>query len=450
MAKSAQSTSIKEKATEGLMNNIGVRLIIICILILFLGIPLSMVKSVTMSRVYLFDITKNEISSDWGGSQTIIAPLITVPIQFITEGRAYNSEKKIYEKITNVREELYIFLPENLNIKAEIFPEMRHRGIFNVLVHSTEVNISGNFEKPDLSFLKGNYKVLWNNAVISVGVNSSLIRGDIGIKFDNKNLAFTPGSKIDGINGISSNIDLSTGIDKTFDMSFSFSGSSDVSFAPLGKKNLFEVTSQWGHPIFRGAFRPDNPTITDDYFKAGWNIPYIARDYPQIIRNQSEINNIKYKMASVDLYNTMPIYKKAQRLADYGMMFITLTFIMMFLFERKLKQNLHYIQYAIVGLAISLFFLTTTSLSEYLGFGLAYAIASLIVIVMISLYTYAALKNKKAAVTSSLLMALLYGILYLMLSEADYALLIGTFILLITMSAIMWETRHLNSATDKK
>ena len=125
-------------------------------------------------------------------------------------------------------------------------------------------------------------------------------------------------------------------------------------------------------------------------------------------------------------------------------MFICLTFVMMFLFERKLKQKLHYVQYVIVGLAISLFFLTVISLSEHINFALSYVIASLLVIMMVSCYIYGALKNKKAAVSGGLLMAFLYTVLYLMLSEADYALLIGTIILLITLGAIMWATRNIN------
>ena len=148
------------------------------------------------------------------------------------------------------------------------------------------------------------------------------------------------------------------------------------------------------------------------------------------------------------MYETMPIYKKSLRLADYGIMFICLTFVMMFLFERKLKQKLHYVQYVIVGLAISLFFLTVISLSEYINFALAYAVAALLVILMISFYIYGALRDKKTAASGGLLMAFLYTVLYLMLSEADYALLIGTIILLMTLSAIMWATRNINFNED--
>ncbi|MGN0904449.1 MAG: inner membrane CreD family protein, partial [Alphaproteobacteria bacterium] len=134
-----------------------------------------------------------------------------------------------------------------------------------------------------------------------------------------------------------------------------------------------------------------------------------------------------------------------QRLSDYGIMFVALTFIMMFLFERGLKQNLYYVQYAVIGLSLCLFFLTLLSLSEHICFGISYVIASLVVIFMISLYLYGALKNKTAAAFAAFILAVIYGVLYLMFSESDYALLIGTGTLLTTMGLVMWQTRGLNA-----
>ena len=125
-------------------------------------------------------------------------------------------------------------------------------------------------------------------------------------------------------------------------------------------------------------------------------------------------------------------------------MFIMLTFVMMFLFELSLKRQMHFVQYGVIGLAISLFFLTVLSVSEYLPFGVSYALASATVLAMIALYVYSALSSRSAAIISAVLMALLYGVLYMMLSEAQYALLSGTIILLVTMAAIMWATRNLN------
>lgn len=435
---------------EGFMSKVfksaGFRFGIICFLILLFMIPLGMVNQVVRSRSYTFNDTVYEITSAWGNDQTVMAPIITLPVEMTRIDREYDSKKKVYENRVITYEKLIRILPENLNIKAQINPQMRYRGIFRVLVNTTDLKITGNFENYDFSYLGKNAKPLWGKAYLSIGINPALIRGDMSISFDGKQLAMNPGSAISELSGLSAFIKTPDGnINKSFDVALTFNSSKKISFAPLGKKNLFEVSSTWAHPIFADTFRPDSPEISENGFVAKYNIPYIARDYPQIIENSSDMTSIRSSLASVSLFDTMPVYKQATRLGEYGVMFVFLTFIMMFLFERRLKRKMHYIQYVIIGLSIALFFLAVLSLSEYLVFLLAYAIASMIVISMISLYVYSALKDKKTAIISGLIMTVLYSILYLMLSEADYALLIGTFILLVTVGVIMWDTKNINN-----
>lgn len=428
-----------------LKSGLGARIVIICFLILMLTIPLGMVDGIIESRVGLFDRTVDEIGKDWGGSQKIIAPVLIVPTER-PEQKAYYSlpglvEQNLYESAP----ESVMILPETLHISANIRPDMRHRGIFDVLVHTTDVRITGSFAKPDLSFLKPGTRLLWDKAVLSIGVDPSLIRGNPQMVFDSRELKLLPGSMMKGIEGISAAVSVPNGdLDKSFDLSFRFNGSDTISLAPLGQKNVFEVSSSWPHPVFKGTFRPEEPQITKDGFKAVWNIPYIARDYPQASYVDTDAYRMQNKLAAVQLYEEMPVHKQVERLSKYGIMFIMLTFVMMFLFELSLKRRMHFIQYGVIGLAISLFFLTVLSVSEYLSFGISYALASATVLVMIALYVYAALSSRSAAITGAVLMALLYGVLYMMLSEAQYALLSGTIILLITMAAIMWATRNLN------
>lgn len=427
----------------------GFRLFIICVLILALNIPLGMVKGVMYNRADMFDTAMTDIASAWGGSQLIAAPVITVPAKYMKVSSVWNNQKKITEKVETEEEQYIHILPEMLNVATDLKPEIRHRGIFEVLVYQADIKISGNFEALKNVKIDNKYKLLWDKAFFSLGIDPSSIRGEPKINFAGQNLELNPGSGISNLDGVSAPINLT---DQTKPLDFSinlhFNGSGKLSFAPIGKMNNFSVVSDWPHPTFVDNFRPDQPEISETGFKAGWKIPSIARDYPQVFAGNADILKLKNKVASVVLYETMPIYKKSLRLADYGIMFICLTFVMMFLFERRLKLKLHYVQYAVVGLAISLFFLTVISLSEYINFAFAYAIASLLVIAMISCYIYGALCNGKVAASGGLLMAFLYTVLYLMLSEADYALLIGTFILLVTISAIMWATRNINFSEE--
>lgn len=428
-----------------LKNGLGARFLMICALIILLNIPLGMVNGIIDSRVVLYNRTVREISNDWGGSQKIMAPVLVVPTQRPIGQSYYGLHRVDGDEQPDEIYESVIILPETLYITAQVHPDKRYRGIFNVLVHTTDIQITGNFEKPDLSFVKSGTKILWDKAVLSLGIDPSLIRGNPQMFFGDQELTLLPGSKMDGIEGVSAIVSVNADtLNKPFDLKFKFNGSDQISLAPIAKNNTFEVTSAWPHPLFSGTFRPDNPHISNDGFKAVWNIPSIARDYPQAGYVGSEMKNMQTKVATIALFEEMPVQKQVERLSKYGIIFITLTFIMMFLFETNLKRRMHYIQYGVIGLAISLFFLTVLSVSQYLSFGWAYAIASSVVLVMIALYVYGALKNKGVAFASALVMAFLYLVLYVMLSEGQFALLIGTFILLLTMAAVMWATRNMN------
>lgn len=432
------------------------RFFAICFLALLFYIPLGMIDSVTDSRMDNLRYAVQDVSGVWGESEQIAAPIISIPVRFTYEESIYNDILKRYEKKPVIFTRTYAFLPEDLNIEAELVPEMRHKGIYNVLVYTARLHISGNFGKfdiPSSEKVGQTYKILWDEASLNIGIDASQIRGHMEILFDGQSLSPLPGTRLEQIEGISAPLSLKGALKESrFSISLQLNGRETISFAPLGKKNSFEVVSSWPDPYFSGAFRPQSPEISENGFKAKWEIPYIARNYPQIFSdsNKTVLSDIQRKTAKVGLYEEMPLYRNIQRLSSYGIMFVALTFIMMFLFERGLKQNLHYAQYAVTGLSLSLFFLTLLSLSEHICFGISYVIASLIVISMISLYLYGALKNKAAAFFVGFILAVIYVILYLMFLESDYALLIGTALLLITMGFIMWQTRCLNAPAENE
>lgn len=435
----------ESKLTKTLNNqSVGFRLFIIWVLILCLNIPLGMVKGVMYGRSGMYNTAMNDIASAWGGTQTIIAPVVSIPVKYSKTSSVWNAKTKTYDKVDKEEQDYIRILPENLNVETEIFPEIRHRGIFDVLVYKADMKISGNFGNLRDINVDGKYDVDWDKAFVSLGLDPSAIRGEPKFFFDNRKTELEPGSKIKDFQGVSAPVDLYGGNKVDFAINLQFNGSGKFSLAPIGKMNNFKVSSKWPHPTFSGTFRPDAPQIDENGFVAEWKIPSLARDYPQEFMGNNDIRQIKQKTASLTLYETMPIYKKSLRLADYGIMFITLTFVMMFLFERRLNKRLHYVQYVIVGLAVSLFFLTVISLSEHIDFAYAYAAASALVTIMTSCYLFGALRNGNIALAGGMLMAFLYTVLYMMLSEADYALLIGTFILVVTLSLIMWATRNIN------
>ena len=82
------------------------------------------------------------------------------------------------------------------------------------------------------------------------------------------------------------------------------------------------------------------------------------------------------------------------RALKYAVMFVGLVFLTFFVFEALSGQRLHPAQYLLVGLAQMVFYLLLLSLSEYIGFDVAFAIAAVATVVLIGLYAGAAFKSR--------------------------------------------------------
>ncbi len=113
------------------------------------------------------------------------------------------------------------------------------------------------------------------------------------------------------------------------------------------------------------------------------------------------------------------------------------------MFEVTQKSKLHYVQYVLIGFSLGMFFLTLLSLSEHIEFLNAYISASAITILSISIYTWFSNKSVKQFGSILLLLTALYAIIYSLLQLEDYALLMGTGLLLFILFVLMWITRNL-------
>jgi inner membrane protein len=138
------------------------------------------------------------------------------------------------------------------------------------------------------------------------------------------------------------------------------------------------------------------------------------------------------------------IYQQSERSVKYALMFIGLTFVSFFLFEVMKGLRLHPMQYLLVGLGLSVFYLLLISLSEHVAFHYAYLLATLASTLLIGFYISSVLRSLKggAMITSALL--LLYAMLYGILSSEDNSLLMGSLLIFAVLSLVMIVTRRLD------
>ena len=146
----------------------------------------------------------------------------------------------------------------------------------------------------------------------------------------------------------------------------------------------------------------------------------------------------------VDLILPLDDYQKSYRSAKYAAMTIALTFLIFFLVEILNKRKIHPFQYALVGLALSLFYILLVSISEHSNFNIAYGISAVGIIVMIFLYSLSVFKKFSLSLILILTLCGIYGFLFTTLQLVDYALLMGSIGLFIILTLIMVVSRKVN------
>ena len=91
-----------------------------------------------------------------------------------------------------------------------------------------------------------------------------------------------------------------------------------------------------------------------------------------------------------------------------------------------------------------LFFLTLLSLSEHIGFGWGYLVASVLITAMTTGYVAAATGLARVTGTVAFILILLYANLYTILYLDRYSLLVGTGLLIVLLAGLMVATYRLN------
>jgi inner membrane protein len=105
---------------------------------------------------------------------------------------------------------------------------------------------------------------------------------------------------------------------------------------------------------------------------------------------------------------------------------------------------MHLLQYGMVGLSLSLFYLTLLSLAEHIDFRWAFTAAAAVTICMNSLYVASVLNSKMHGLVMAALLAGLYTLLFSLLKMEDFSLLAGTILVVIMMGVLMFFTRRLS------
>jgi inner membrane protein len=435
--------SVDRLATT-MRNSQLLRLFILTFLALLLQIPVSMINGLVRERQQRNDAAVTEVSSKWGEAQSITGPALVVPYAHRWTDDAGG------RSITRTEMRNAIVLPEKLTIHGTLKSEVRRRGIFSVPVYRIGMQVEGEFARPrldELGVAPGD--VDWSRAHLAVGVSDArAIQEATTLIWNGRPIDFLPGTGgfVEGGTGIHAPVAIA---DTTQRVRFAFplalNGSLRVDVVPFARTTTFDLAGDYPHPSFQGKWLPTERTVGEHAFTARWSIPFLGRGYPQTWSSEASMaETIAISRFGVELVNPVDQYRMATRSVKYAFLFILLTFATLWLIEVLAGVRVHPIQYLMLGGALCLFYLLELALSEHLGFPVAYALASVAVIGMVGGYSLAILRRARRAAIVALGVALLYGYLYLLLKNEDYALLIGSVGLFVILAAIMFVTRRVD------
>ena len=414
------------------------KIIAIGILVLVLQIPAAMISSVMHERESRRDAVIREINGKWGWSQTVTGPFFTVPF------KEFYTDQKKEEKF---RIQYFHLLPEQLRISGDITPHIRYRSLYEAVLYTTRLKVSGRFTVPAMEQLTiPPENILWDKALFSIGISDMRgIQEQIAVTWNETSYAVTPGLQTMDIAaaGVSSLIPLSPEAGTaTFSFQLHLNGSEEISFIPVAEETVVELASDWSSPSFNGAFLPATRKVNEKGFSASWKVLHLNRNFPQVWEgNRYKVNEAAF---GLKLLITADIYQKSIRISKYALMFIVFTFSAFFFTEIINRKRVHPIQYLLIGLAVTLFYVLLLSISEHLNFDAAYLLSAGAITCLITGYSQGILRNKYFTLTVCALLLILYAYLYIVLQLEDYALLMGALGLFAVLTTVMYLTRKVD------
>jgi len=431
--------------------SLGLKLIIVCALVMLMAIPAMFISYISYERSGRADDVINEVSQRYGGEQYISGPMLVAPyVQ--TDGLSRVTESGNY----------VVFADKGRAEFSGIETAIRKRSLFKVPTYQGKGLLQGEFKRSDFANLPEGLDIDWDRAKIVVSLSD--VRGlkkDVGLLLPGGEVRkFEPAVfensyrgtvreavEVDGgkAKSVSKNYrsygwmpesrpqtylsapaaDLFK-TDGSFDakVTLDIGGAKRLGFTPFAQSTTINLASDWADPGFEGGFPPDSREITQSGFSADWTVPYLRRG----IRAHGKAHRLAAltgpdKIMTVQFVSTDNPYQTVNRALKYAVMFIGLVFIAYFLFEVIVGVRVHPAQYILIGLAQSIFYLLLLAFAERIGFTGAFLVSAGATVAATAGYAGAVFGDRKYIIKAGLVFALVYGLLYTLMRMQDFALI---------------------------
>ncbi len=427
-----------------LLSKIAWTLILAAVLL----VPLLSIESKINERRDRAIEVAQELAATGVGDQTLAGPVLVRPCtERYRAARVDDEGRTIVETLTRDCTERYV--ARSLDIGGGLSTEVRKRGIYRTLFYAADLAIDTRFEIPVPAAPAAD---VLDRTVgeVELRIGISDVRGiDAGnqLQWNGKAIALAPGSQDASLGrGVHARLPGIAPGNHRFQVRLPLRGTHSLQFVPLAQDTRIALRASWPHPSFHGRFLPRERSLRESGFEARWQVSELASGAIGAFLEcaGATCTALHEERIGVALIEPVDLYVQSLRAVDYGFLFVGLTFLVFLLFEFVAGLRLHAVQYALVGLALAVFFLLLFALAEHIAFAPAYAFAASACILLIGFYVSHILGNARRAAAFCAYLVGLYGALYVLLRSEDLALLLGALLVFTVLALTMLLTRRLD------
>jgi inner membrane protein len=433
--------------TRGLL----LKLLVIAGLAAALSLPLVMVGEKVLERESLQRQVRHDIAASTAEAQRITGPLVAFACrEYVWEWVVPQGGKKedpVRERKLRSCPSLLV-LPERLQVSGTVQTEVRRRGIYAARVYRGELRLAGELRIPAPPASTGPDERRYSDPALVLAITDPRgLKGMPALRWLGEARALEPGV---GSSRLGNGLHLPLGATATpgvaaFEVKLALAGTERLEIAPIARQTEVHLASSWPHPSFFGRYLPDLREVGTSGFNATWRTTHFATGAPEDWRRTLAASGRDHgNVLGVAFIEPVNFYSLAYRAAEYGFLFVALTFGMFFFAETLKGIRIHPVQYGMVGLALAVFFLLLIALAEHVGFATAYIAAAAACIVLLTFYARHVFGSPRAAALYSGWNVALYGLLYVVLQSEDHALLLGSIVVFAALAAAMIVTRRVD------
>jgi inner membrane protein len=409
--------------------------------VLLLMIPLMWLHGLVQERTSLREQAIAAVARGWGGRQVLSGPVLAVPVTW-TDSNGHTQSSSWY------------VLPESTHLDVEMIVQQERRklGIYEVPVYVAKVHATGQF-----NITPAMQRLMASDETVRLRLEKSYLVIPIqdlrGVRrLEESGSPLTQGSFEPGagfplpalIAPIRADVDFTKG-KPAFDLTYEVAGTQSLAFEPLAQSSNVELRGNWSDPGFATGVLPLERHMRAGRFDANWRTLDLSRSFAgDWVQGSVSLASLQQEQFGVDLVQPVDLYQQVERATKYAAVFICLSFLTLFIWEHFTGRPVHPIQYGLMGLALSVFFLLLLALAEHIGFGAAYVTAALALCSLLGVYLAGAMSSSAAGASAGGYFAVLYGFMYLLVTSDDYALLAGALGLFAILAVAMLLTRKMN------